>query len=62
MMRWLFPGSQADKLLEENTALSRKVSSKLDDLIEEATTVFDRRHLPDKPLDIGERRKHAATG
>lgn len=61
-LRWLWPRCPAEKLMEENEALTKRITAKLDDLVEEATTVFDRRALPDKALDIGERRKRVATG
>ena len=54
--------TEAEKLLDANTELTRKASAKLDDLVEEATTVFDRRQLPDKERLLGERRKRVATG
>jgi hypothetical protein len=58
--RWLFPKlpkcDAAEKLLEQNADLSRQLSEKLDDLVEEATTMFDRRRLPDVTRDDHERR------
>ena len=60
--RWLLPRCSAEKVLEENTALTKKITARLDDLVEEATTVFDRRQLPDKERLLGERRKRVATG
>ena len=56
--KWLFPCRAAEKLLDENARLTAQVTAKLDDLVEDATTLFDRRHLPDAGLPAEAERRH----
>ena len=57
-LRKILPGSPAERLLERNAALSRELSASMTGMVEDATTVFDRREQTVTPLV--DRRKAAA--